>query len=165
MVIIDGKEGQIPAAAEEALRHLRHTEQPRVLWIDTVCINQRKLEDRSHQVALMHLVYKKALRVLAWLEQSNDSTPEMIRTLDLIHDHVNKETNNGLRLREVLYGPANIFQYSHSPLPERCDFDLMRQFFRRKWFHRLWVVQEAALSLDLCGAYTMPLLRMMRTAV
>lgn len=45
-----------------------------LLWVDTLCINQTDLQERSHQVNMMGKIYSKADRVLIWLgEESQDS--------------------------------------------------------------------------------------------
>ena len=49
-----------------ALRHLRpaHGHEPRVLWIDALCINQVDLQERGAQVQLMRSIYSLAHNVL-----------------------------------------------------------------------------------------------------
>lgn len=49
-----------------ALAALRSSE-PRLLWIDALCINQDDVQERSHQVRLMGEIYRRAKRVLVWL--------------------------------------------------------------------------------------------------
>uniref|UniRef100_L2FFF1 Ankyrin and het domain protein n=1 Tax=Colletotrichum fructicola (strain Nara gc5) TaxID=1213859 RepID=L2FFF1_COLFN len=36
-----------------ALRRLRYLDRTRTLWVDSICINQRNVEERSHQVSKM----------------------------------------------------------------------------------------------------------------
>jgi Heterokaryon incompatibility protein (HET) len=50
-----------------ALRYLRSRSEPRVLWVDAVCINQADLEEMAAQVRMMWEVYKNASRVVVWL--------------------------------------------------------------------------------------------------
>jgi Heterokaryon incompatibility protein (HET) len=49
------------------LRHLRKKESTRILWIDSVCIDQFSINDRNHQVQLMGDIYTLADRVIIWL--------------------------------------------------------------------------------------------------
>ena len=168
IILINGERTVVPAAAEEALRHLRHLDRPRTLWLDVICIDQENTEERNQQVALMHEIYKKTTRTVIWLGKIDESTAAAIDTVNLIHDQMCAETDQGKRLRQVLYGQANIFQYSTSALPEGCDFTALKMFFRRTWFGRLWVVQEAALGpcgVAYCGEHEIPLINLMRTAV
>jgi hypothetical protein len=37
------------------------------IWIDALCIDQRNLAERTHQVQNMGLIYSKALKVVCWL--------------------------------------------------------------------------------------------------
>lgn len=50
----------------EALLHLRKPKDPRVLWIDAVCINQSDDVEKTKQVQLMSKIYREASLVIAW---------------------------------------------------------------------------------------------------
>lgn len=56
-VTIDGICVDAPSSSETALRYLRHTDQPRTLWIDSLCIKQTDNAERSSQVSLMAEIY------------------------------------------------------------------------------------------------------------
>ncbi|KAF5634029.1 heterokaryon incompatibility protein (het-6OR allele) [Fusarium sp. NRRL 25303] len=43
-------------------------DQPRVIWVDAICINQLDVEERGHQVALMREIYSNCERDIAWLD-------------------------------------------------------------------------------------------------
>ncbi|EMT67441.1 heterokaryon incompatibility protein-domain-containing protein [Fusarium oxysporum II5] len=43
-------------------------DQQRVLWVDAICINQSDVEERGHQVALLHEIYLNCQRDIAWLD-------------------------------------------------------------------------------------------------
>ena len=66
-VSCDGKELAITANCNGALNRFRWTNRPRILWVDSICIDQSSLEERGHQVRLMGDVYSKANLVLIWL--------------------------------------------------------------------------------------------------
>ena len=51
-VMIDGCALDVPTSAEGAIRHLRHTDKERVLWLDAICIDQMDKTERGHQVGL-----------------------------------------------------------------------------------------------------------------
>jgi hypothetical protein len=59
----------------EALPYLRHEREPRILWIDAICINQQDVIERSWQVGKMSDIYSLAQYVVVWLgpEQDNSS--------------------------------------------------------------------------------------------
>ncbi|KAK5100735.1 hypothetical protein LTR24_000881 [Lithohypha guttulata] len=168
VILVSGDRTIVPAATEEALRNLRYLDRPRTLWLDAICIDQENTEERNQQVALMHEIYKKTTRTVVWLGKADESTVGAIDTIKLIHNQMCAETDYGKKLREVLYGQANIFQYSTTPLPEGCDFTALRSFLRRTWFGRLWVVHEVALGpcgIVYCGEHEISLIDLMRTAI
>lgn len=57
-----------------ALRHLRHLEGSRILWVDAICIDQQNLKERSNQVQRMGDVYTLANRVVVWLGPKRDDS-------------------------------------------------------------------------------------------
>lgn len=58
---------EIPANLGAALRRFRRTSSTRTLWIDSICINQNDDDERSQQVQLMCIIYRRASTVLVWL--------------------------------------------------------------------------------------------------
>jgi hypothetical protein len=58
-----GKErSSITLSLHEALVYIRNRRTPRLLWVDSLCINQSDKEEKGHQVQRMHLVYGQELR-------------------------------------------------------------------------------------------------------
>lgn len=58
---------QITYNLSVALRHLRRLKNPRVLWIDSISINQDDITERSREVLNMNIIFSKAQRVIVWL--------------------------------------------------------------------------------------------------
>ncbi|KAL9601449.1 MAG: hypothetical protein Q9219_002515 [cf. Caloplaca sp. 3 TL-2023] len=54
-----------------ALRYLRKPYEPRVLWVDAVCIDQQNRLEKIHQVRMMKDIYREASQVLVWLGESD----------------------------------------------------------------------------------------------
>ncbi|CCD48671.1 predicted protein [Botrytis cinerea T4] len=75
------------------------------------------------------------------------------------------------QLRDVLYGKAQIFQHSTTPLQDHCTSNAMeavRQFPKCSWFRRRWIVQEAVLPSErlVCyGIQSIPALKLFRVAI
>ena len=167
-IVLDGKKVSVPAAAEKVLRRFRRPNKERVLWIDAICINQMDLDERGNQVALMGDVYSMSESVLVWLGKADEQTWKGFEGLEVIYRQVLEETDNCGKLRKVLYGSTNIFQYSTTDLPKGLDFTAVRSIFSRPWFFRRWVVQESALApkgVVSCGDLSMDLLQLFRVAV
>lgn len=56
-IVLNGHEIKVSASLTSALRHVRSTEQPRVMWADAISINQNSIQERNEQVALMKDIY------------------------------------------------------------------------------------------------------------
>ena len=131
-IVLDGKMVSVPAAAEDVLSNFQLPDKERVLWIDAICTNQRDLDEREHQVALMGEVYSKTARTLVWLGKADEWTLKAFKSLDIIYQQVLEEMDDSSKLRKVLYGSTNIFQYSTASLPEGLDFTAVRAIFCRR---------------------------------
>ncbi|KAF8846605.1 HET-domain-containing protein, partial [Acephala macrosclerotiorum] len=73
-ILVDGEEFQATVNLESALRHLRHNDRSRTLWVDAVCINQQDVLERNSQVLLMGKIYETAASVIIWLGESTPSS-------------------------------------------------------------------------------------------
>lgn len=127
---------------ESALRHLRHENEIRRLWVDAVCINQNDDGERNHQVGLMSDIYKGAESVVVWLglESFEVENLEAIRRLGSDPD--------------LHWDPAN------NPDTDSflSDASMLRLlfWFRNPWYTRIWTLQEAILAKSLvyvCGSF------------
>lgn len=113
----------------------------RVLWIDALCIDQRNVEERNHQVKLMSRIYHSARRVVIWLGPSDDSS-------DFVMDC-------------VAAAALSRSQFGHIAPENEAYFILhATKLLNRPWFERIWVVQEVARSTSAivqCGNRLQPL--------
>ncbi|KAH0565027.1 hypothetical protein GP486_001579 [Trichoglossum hirsutum] len=57
-IVVDGQEIQVTANLEAALRHIRKPDRTVVIWVDAICINQGDNAEKSHQVSMMHDIYR-----------------------------------------------------------------------------------------------------------
>ncbi|KAG4430662.1 hypothetical protein IFR05_013859 [Cadophora sp. M221] len=114
-----------------ALSHLRHSTEPRILWVDAVCINQEDLKEREEQVTQMRLVYSCARRVLAWLGEeyeNSDAAMSLLENIDLV---------DLKKLQDSSGGDAS---------PKRVDWDALFALLRRPWWSRVWIIQEVTVG-------------------
>lgn len=66
------------ANLDVALRYLRSTSEPRLFWIDAICINQSDLQEQAAQVKMMWEIYRAATKVVVWLgPETGDSAIAM----------------------------------------------------------------------------------------
>ncbi|KAK3955238.1 heterokaryon incompatibility protein-domain-containing protein [Pseudoneurospora amorphoporcata] len=124
-----------------ALIHLRDTKEPCRLWIDSLCINQQDLAERSAQVARMRDIYTFAHWVTVWLGDYAPHTEEdWLRAFKLM------TMNRISRFPPDVLPPELDGDVKTSPtLEERRYGELMMySLLARPWFHRMWVIQEVA---------------------
>ncbi|KAL6810606.1 heterokaryon incompatibility domain-containing protein [Trichoderma camerunense] len=124
----DATEFQVTSNCFSALRRLRLTDRPRILWIDAVSIDQHNFPERNHQVTLMSQIYSGAAEVIIYLGESENNC-------DLAIEFIIELDNPDLETTTSLSYPKS------EPL-----LLALRSFFNRPWFSRVWVIQEATLS-------------------
>ena len=140
-VDIDLSGNTFPATVnlEAALRCLRGRTEPRVFWVDAVCINQQDPREQGSQVRMMWAIYKAASRVVVWLgPEVGDSATAM----DSISRHdAQKKEEARATFRERPAGEKD---------PDWCgchagDFAIspsrigVRNLLNSTWFTRVWV--------------------------
>lgn len=133
------KEFSVTANCFSALTRLRLKEQPRILWIDALCIDQANLSERNHQVTLMSKIYSQAVDVVIYLGDATENS-------DLAVDFIVECDSPTSRTSSLSYPKSG-------PL-----IQALNSFFRRPWFTRVWVIQEVILSsrgTAYCGKKTL----------
>lgn len=114
-----------------ALRALRYESTLRILWLDTICINQNNADEKNHQVPLMAQVYGQAVQVCVWLGDGREINGGPKLAIDFIKDEV-------------------LDIWSFDVLCDNKDaspkWEALIDLMRLPWFSRRWVVQEIALA-------------------
>lgn len=116
----------IRPSLHDALLRLRHPTEARILWIDSLCINQNDIEERNHQVYQMRNTYSNAERLSVWLG-GLDNTP----AIALIKQFASRPQNHGPSGDAI-----DIRHLRHS------DWLALANCLGASWFHRMWVIQE-----------------------
>lgn len=80
-VTCDGGHLNVTSNLYQALQRLRLPAEIRVLWVDSICINQENNEERSRQVCLMGEIYQQALGVIVWLGEADNTSRLAMATL------------------------------------------------------------------------------------
>ncbi|KAL8366555.1 hypothetical protein RB595_010421 [Gaeumannomyces hyphopodioides] len=139
-IYINDVKQSVRANLHHALSHLRDCFVERILWIDAICINQDNDEEKGHQVQFMAKIYAKASRVIVWLvdppnngdqADNGDQTSGGSRALEAI------------RVAAAAEHAAAKEQRVDSRLDER-ERRAILGLLGRKWFQRIWVLQEVA---------------------
>jgi hypothetical protein len=136
-VIVDGHALDVPASTEHVLRRMRSTQQARVLWIDSICINQNDKADRDYQVALMCDIYSRATKCLIWIgEVDGEDIEQTFEEFQNLYDEARLRTNNFHTFKETVWpGWWSVYGEASGVV---VNTDSMARFFDRPWFSRLW---------------------------
>lgn len=115
--------------ADNLLRFLRVQSrmitEPKLFWIDAICINQRDLRERNHQVGLMKLIYINADDVYVWLGPEADDSK-------LAMGFLSRGGPKPLQPRGPGFHPVWTPQEARA-LGELCE---------RPYWRRMWIIQE-----------------------
>jgi hypothetical protein len=82
MILLENHPVRVTKNLYDAMMALRPLEEPIIIWIDSLCINQLDTEEKSWQVGLMGDIYRQAQRVIAWLGLANDSSDSVMDYLN-----------------------------------------------------------------------------------
>jgi hypothetical protein len=150
-----------------ALIKLRDKDSARILWIDSICINQVDDAEKSHQVQRMGSIYRGAYRVVAWLGPGTESSGHALGILKYLGRHI--EFVKGGRCRSPDATAEEDFSSPEANIPlSPEDLQHLDRFSSREWFTRLWTLQEIQLAntraIFQCGDETIPLFLLRRAA-
>ncbi|KAK4442449.1 heterokaryon incompatibility protein-domain-containing protein [Podospora aff. communis PSN243] len=156
------------------------------IWIDAICINQADLDERAAQVQLMGDVYSQANSVIAWVGQEDGTTADAIsvvrRIASIVQDVVPPD-------RDLIPYDSATFEAVGRAISHNDDSDLFNSeaqrskfgiepitprqwllflaFFSRRYFSRIWIVQELVLASRIffvCGHYRIDWVDIVATA-
>lgn len=157
----------VPASSQAVLHQFRHPNEDRTLWLDSVCIDQTNLEERSHQVGLMGRIYAHSTLNLIWLGEDEGATERALLSLQAILSDMREETNNFETVRKTLFVDSGLSRFSPSGITEPFEVEPLLDYFSSPWFSRVWTAQEACLSLkSVCyrGQFRIPFEHVVRVA-
>ncbi|CZR45765.1 uncharacterized protein FPRO_15059 [Fusarium proliferatum ET1] len=136
-----------------ALRALRFRHRKRVLWCDSICINQKDVEERSAQVQRMADLYESARRVIVWLGPTASWSPTAMETMRWVRNQLSSPamdispdegiiphfapTEDGSQQKIDCEGPHMLSQ---------DQWLAFEQLIAAGWFWRLWTFQEIVLA-------------------
>lgn len=138
------------------LRHCRSSaikDRVNLLWIDSICINQQDLLEKSLQVSKMRQVFVKgnASRVLIWLDKLSERDTILPDDIALIRQTCQRSSLAGVeRNRQA---SSEIFPVTIITTPEeKATFSRLSSFIttlaHHPYWFRLWVVQELHAAQD-----------------
>ncbi|KAK0611705.1 heterokaryon incompatibility protein-domain-containing protein [Immersiella caudata] len=163
-IICNDREVQIGENLFDALQRIRHVTSSRMIWADALCINQEDVEERSMQVAKMGDIFHGAYEVLVWLGLEGTpswqafSAKAALSDLCTIINKWRENSGKGSRIQRAEFyrrsADGDVQAVTECAPDERSKrFGYNKywwaetlELFHRRWFHRVWVIQEVALA-------------------
>ncbi|ETS77443.1 hypothetical protein PFICI_11317 [Pestalotiopsis fici W106-1] len=173
-VVINGQVRDVTRNLASALWHFRGNHMNRGngkqlrIWVDALCINQRDLDERRHQVGMMGDVYSQATFVYSWVAGPKDiSTPHAIAIINEIMTKMDAEEGETMYHQNQALGvdlsPQMVAKFTRvvSETPKLCEqwnntpihqlnptWSAIFALNRLEYWSRIWVYQEMILSSD-----------------
>jgi hypothetical protein len=131
------------------------------IWIDAICINQVDDVEKAAQVDLMGTIYSRAGATFVWLGKADAQTP---RVQSMIHDIAQAVDKYAPDINALLgaFGEVNpedpeyLRRIGLQDSTTWEDWFALVRFLQRRWFRRVWTVQEVVLANQVvirCGTY------------
>lgn len=134
-IYINGKVWLVSPTVVAVLYHLSSYRRERLIWIDSICIDQTNNAEKNQQIGLMRRIYRNANRVIIWLDDIEEPWKVRMMLAGLWHEFVYGSVESCVAL---------IRQHSEI-YPERGWIQLT-EMYANAWFFRIWVVQEVAMA-------------------
>ncbi|KAF2022634.1 HET-domain-containing protein [Setomelanomma holmii] len=119
-----------------ALSRLRDHFLQRIVWVDSICINQADGEEKRGQIQSMAKIYGQANRVIVWLGDAADDSDRAVEEIRIAAGKQFGKQSTDFSTDETLQ-------------------QAIRALLRRPWFRRIWVLQEIAAARHvrvMCGS-------------
>jgi hypothetical protein len=120
------------------------------IWIDAISVNQKDLLERTKQVSLMANIYQSAANVTVWMGNHDDHTENAFNLM--------KQLSKCSTEQRMLITPKTLESEEVYKLLAPCHniyfWKSLGIFFQRRWFTRVWVIQEVTLATKanvICG--------------
>ena len=102
-----------------ALSRLRDRCFERIIWVDTLCINQADKEEKEYQIQSMTKIYGQANRVIVWLGEAADDSDQALEDIRVAAES----------------------EFTNSPNNEKSQKAILK-LLERPWFRRIWVREQ-----------------------
>ncbi|KAK9771425.1 putative Heterokaryon incompatibility domain-containing protein [Seiridium cardinale] len=132
----------VPQSSVNAVKALRFQDKRRTMWINSICINQDDVRERSTQVQMMAHIFSRASCTIIYLGEHTPSSRLVFEELS-----------------EAMAAPPRLEHHDpikkiNRPLPSSAVIKGLDELICRPWFRRVWVLQEVYTSKNMsvfCG--------------
>ncbi|KAB5585121.1 heterokaryon incompatibility protein-domain-containing protein [Coniochaeta sp. 2T2.1] len=109
------------------------------LWIDALCIDQSSTDEKNRQVSLMGRIYEKAHTVIIWLGHADEHLAGAAKVIHRLSSFSPKQARR--RFQDI--DDPELLETVGISQQQWVDY---AAFLQRRWFGRIWVVQESFFS-------------------
>lgn len=133
----------------EAMIYIRHLRYPRLLWIDSLSINQTNEREKRQQVQRMALIYGQS-HCISWLGMEFEDCDDLKELSPLLLWF--SEFGRSVRQQQALPTPHTLNQFFQWHPAPGCEslldipWEALHRSLDREVFRRLWCVQEMCLA-------------------
>ncbi|ETN38987.1 uncharacterized protein HMPREF1541_07029, partial [Cyphellophora europaea CBS 101466] len=130
VITCNGESVIVPSSLVRILTHFCKETQEKYVWIDSLCINQEDMVEKSVQVRNMLRIFEKADKVIAWLDHPHTLTSLPLTEADLRYC-------DGLIHKSECF---HAFEHQHRTLMQLASAEL---------WSRTWCRQEVLAAVHL----------------
>lgn len=135
-ITLEGHLYPVTLNLHNCLQHLRREDEPRNLWIDSICINQSDNTEKSREVGRMRDIYARASQVLVWLGDYGPFTKADVQEIFSYTQALSKDYDSNEKR-------AVIADIGYEQL-WRLRKKLQHFIGGHDWFTRMWIIQEVS---------------------
>jgi hypothetical protein len=135
-VNLNGTPTSVPWSSAAALRRLRFSDKPRVLWIDAICIDQSSQSEKSEQVAFMSTIYRMGKRNLVYLGEDDTRFAERASSAvqSLISEMRTENNDLDSSVQAAYNARTGVILFSDEDFKADVDFPALERLFDLAWF-------------------------------
>ncbi|KAH7303075.1 heterokaryon incompatibility protein-domain-containing protein [Stachybotrys elegans] len=151
------------------LQSTTYIQRQRFVWIDAICINQDDIEERSSQVQMMSNIFERAVCIIGWLGQADDTTADAISVMERLSslsclplskaDIGNMQRSFEHITQAEFFDPQAYLSKLGIRFITAAEWLAWVVFLSRPYFERGWIVQEVIIAKRIvlvCGRYIIP---------
>jgi hypothetical protein len=136
---LNGNDRQIAGTLESALRLLRHSNRPRVLWLDTLCVRHSDQEEVYKIVADAKAIYTQAKRVIVWLGKESSTSKKASSFVKEFATVI--VGNRGDKSNGASHIANQLGRLVHDPI-HTSSWEAVLHLLHRSWWSRAEIMDE-----------------------